>query len=222
MALKEEDILARLTAIEDGTVERKTISDWRDWSKAAVAFSNSLSDGQPGVLFVSVYDNGQIEEKTSNFEKLARNVSGELTNIYPPIYPTILVMEKDGKKFMAVIIYGSADRPHFAGKSYIRDGTQTREASEENIQEFIAQRNSKAAEILKWKNKEITVNVIQPERVRSVSERIAESSEGAILDCNQHWVTLQRSGGRVFTVSLRQIELSYDTEKKRLILEIYP
>jgi predicted HTH transcriptional regulator len=106
MTLTDEGILARLTAVEDGTVERKTSSDSRDWIKAAVAFSNSLENDQPGVLFIGVYDDGRIEDgKTQNFEKLQKLVSGELSNIYPPIYPTILVREKEGKKFMVAIIY---------------------------------------------------------------------------------------------------------------------
>src|SRR6266853_4118826 len=105
MALTDADILARLVATEDGTVERKTSSDNRDWIKAAVAFSNSLENDQPGVLFVGVFDDGRIQEGTINFEELQKRISGELSNIYPPIYPTILVREKDGKKFIAVIIY---------------------------------------------------------------------------------------------------------------------
>lgn len=220
--LTDTDILARLTAVEDSTVERKTVSDNRDWVKAAVAFSNTLEPDQPGVLFVGVYNDGRIQEPT-NFESLQRTISGELSNIYPPISPTILVREKDGKKFIAVIIYGSPERPHFAGKSYIRDGTQTREASERNIQLFITQRNSKAAEILKWKGREVTVHLIQPERVRTVQERIAESRDVTIVDCNEHWMTLSRATSvQKFAVSLKQVELSYDTERNRLIIEIYP
>src|SRR5258707_10556622 len=156
MALTDVDILARLVATEDGTVERKTFSDNRDWIKAAVAFSNSLENDQPGVLFVGVFNDGRIQDQgTKNFEELQKRISGELSNIYPPIYPTILVREKDGKKFIAVIVYGSPERPHFAGKSYVRDGTQTKKASETNIQVFIARRNIKREEILTWINKTV-------------------------------------------------------------------
>ena len=63
MMLSDSDILARLAAIEDSTVERKTFSDNRDWIKTAVAFSNSLAVGQPGVLFVGVYNDGNIQER---------------------------------------------------------------------------------------------------------------------------------------------------------------
>ena len=38
MNLSDEDILARLTAIEDFTVERKTINDSRDWDEGRAKF----------------------------------------------------------------------------------------------------------------------------------------------------------------------------------------
>jgi len=43
-----------------------------------------------------------------------KNLTGELTNIYPPINPTISVREKEGHKFIAVVIYGSKRKPHFS------------------------------------------------------------------------------------------------------------
>jgi hypothetical protein len=68
----DEDIVNRLTAVEDSTTERKPIADFRGWTKTAVAFSNSLAVGQPVLLFVGVKDDGTIEERQTNFEKLER------------------------------------------------------------------------------------------------------------------------------------------------------
>jgi hypothetical protein len=224
MALTDADILARLVATEDGTVERKTSSDNRDWIKAAVAFSNSLENDQPGVLFVGVFNDGRVQEGTTNFEELQKRISGELSNIYPPIYPTILVREKEGKKFIAVIIYGSPERPHFAGKSWVRDGTQTRDASEANIQEFIAKRNSKVAEILRWKDKAVTLHTLHPPEVALRVGRVANVISLMVHDCNSHWVTLKDAGNSPSRMSytLKRIELSFDHQKQSLLLEIYP
>jgi hypothetical protein len=224
MMLIDSDILARLTAIEDSTVERKTFSDNRDWIKTAVAFSNSLAVGQPGVLFVGVYDNGNIQDQTVNFEKMQKEVTGELGNIYPPIYPTIVVREKNGKKFIAVIIYGSTEKPHFAGKSFIRDGTSTIDASEENFRKFIAQRSGKVAEILRWRNKVVGVDQLHPEEAHHRVGRIASSSVAILHDCNEHWVTIRDSASppQLRSMSLRRVELNYDYDKDRLVLEIYP
>jgi hypothetical protein len=222
MSLTDADILARLVATEDGTVERKTFSDNRDWIKAAVAFSNSLQNDQPGVLFVGVFDDGRIQGRgATNFEELQKRISGELSNIYPPIYPTILVREKEGKKFIAVIIYGSPERPHFAGKSYVRDGTQTRDA---DIKDFIAKRNSKVAKILSWKDKTITLHTLHlPEAALRVG-RVATARRLIVNDCNSHWVTLKDAGNSPPQVSytLKRIELNFDHEKHCLLLEISP
>ena len=62
-----------------------------------------------------------------------------------------------GGEFLAVIVRGSENRPHFAGPSYIRDGTQTKEASGEQFTRLIAERSSKAREILKWRGMVVTV-----------------------------------------------------------------
>jgi hypothetical protein len=226
MTLTDEGILARLTAVEDGTVERKTSSDSRDWIKAAVAFSNSLENDQPGVLFIGVYDDGRIEDgKTQNFEKLQKLVSGELSNIYPPIYPTILVREKEGKKFMVAIIYGSSNPPHFAGKSYRRDGTNTVPASEEHIEQFIARRSSKISEMLKWKGKDITLTVFRPEIEWQKYGPVAGEFPATLVGCSQFCVTLKYFGaGQNLTNSfpLRRVEISFDNPKNRLGLEVYP
>lgn len=225
MALTDADILARVVATEDGTVERKTFSDNRDWIKAAVAFSNSLENDQPGVLFVGVFNDGRIQDQgTANFEELQKRISGELSNIYPPIYPTILVREKEGKKFISVIVYGSPERPHFAGKSYIRDGTQTKDASEINIQEFIAKRNSKVSEILRWRDKAVTLHILHPSDVAIRVGRIANARSLVVHDCNSHWVTLKDVGNSpaLKSYTLKRVELNFDHSKQCLLLEIFP
>jgi Putative DNA-binding domain len=227
VTLTEEDILARLTAIEDATVERKTSSDYRDWIKAAVAFSNSLENDQPGVLFIGVYNDGRIEEgRTQNFEKLQLRVSDELSNIYPPISPTILVRHKDKKTFLAVIVYGSPNRPHFAGKSYRRDGTQTVDASEEHLEQFVALRSSKVTEILKWKTKEITLTFLRPEVDWHRHGPVTHSGSGLLLDCNQFYITAKYKSGSAGELTsshpLSRVEISFDNRNGRLELNVLP
>lgn len=219
--LTDDDLFRRLTNIEDATVERKTWSDYRDWTKVACAFSNSLSVDQPGVLFVGVHDSGKIESKDVNVEEKLKNVTGELSNIYPPINPTILVREKEGQKFVAVIVYGSKNKPHFSGKSYVRKGTQTVDASEENLRGFIAQRSGKVAEILKWRGKRVHVKMVQPEHVHYTVGRIASDMMLLVMDCNEHWVSL--SDGQASTsYALNRIQLAFDSGKQLLVIEVMP
>src|SRR5580704_9920897 len=52
--LTDADILQRLTNVEDATVERKVASDLRDVVRTAVALSNSLPVGDPGIIFFGV------------------------------------------------------------------------------------------------------------------------------------------------------------------------
>ena len=181
--LSDEDIVSRLKNTEDSTVERKVVSDYRDCLKTAVGFSNSLPVDDPGIIFVGVFDDGRVQEN-NKLDSLERDVSKELNKIYPPIEPQLLVRkDESGKEFLAVIVRGSPNRPHFAGPSYIRDGSQTREASEPQFEQLIAERNSKVRYISKWKGKQIIYRYLEP---------TLRSEAGAVLtDCNQHFVVLE-------------------------------
>jgi predicted HTH transcriptional regulator len=222
MTLSDADILARLTAIEDGTTERKPYADSRGWVKTVVAFSNSLAIDQPGILFVGVNNDGTIQSQPTNFEDKQKAVTGEISNIFPPVNPTILVREKDGRQFIAVIVFGSRERPHFAGKSYVRSGTQTIEASEENLRQLKAQRSSKVAEILKWKDKVVVVNYLHPEDIHHRVGRVATSVRSIVDGCNEHWVTLKDSGNppERRSISIRRVELSFDYPGNHMVLEV--
>lgn len=223
--LTEADILMRLTNVEDATVERKTARDYRDCRKTAVAFSNSLPIDDPGIIYVGVFDDGRIEENNlASLESLLLKVSSEIARIYPPIYTQARVFEKDGKKFLAVIVRGSSNRPHFAGPSYVRDGTKTVEASESQFDKLIAERNSTAYEILRWKGKAITLT--QPVRELLVHGTTQWHPGGltsaTVIDCNQHFVTLENVAQASDRASypLRIVELSYDNGRKRLELRL--
>jgi predicted HTH transcriptional regulator len=222
MTLTDADILSRLTNIEDATVERKTMSDWRDWVKPAVAFSNSLPLDDPGIIYIGVYNDGRIEDKGIS-ETTVDKVTGELSNIYPPILPQILVREKDGKKFITVIVRGSPNKPHFTGQSYIRQGTRSVPASEKHFEELVAMRNSKVAQILKWQGREVTVELLNfEEEARKYKRRAERTGTAVLIECNQFYVTLVNEQKNLESAPLRRIELSFDHPNNRLKLEIYP
>jgi len=223
--LTDDDIFLRLENTEDNTVERKTKSDLRDCVKAAVAFSNSLAVGSPGIVYLGVYNDGRIEETPKEaFESLQKKLSGEISNIYPPIYPEMLVRSKGGKHFLAMVVYGSTEKPHFAGKSYIRDGTRTVATSENQFADLIARRNSKAAQILEWKNKAVTLDLLNTEETVRRMGRVASSIQKTVRDCNQFYLTVEDLNNvpKMESIPLRRIELSYDHAASRLKLEVYP
>jgi Putative DNA-binding domain len=220
--LTDSDILTRLRNIEDSTVERKSANDYRDCLKTAVAFSNSLPIDDPGCIFVGVSDDGTVQEG-SNLEALQKNVSKELSKIYPPIYPQMKVMrDANAEEFLAIIVRGSENRPHFAGPSYVRDGTQTVAASESQFKRLIAERNNKAYEVVRWKGKTITFT--QPMRECTVQGTTTWTRDkrvsATVIDSNQHYLTLESVARKSLRASypLRTIELNYDNARERLEL----
>jgi hypothetical protein len=143
----------------------------------------------------------------------------EIGKVYPSIYPQMKAMkDASGKEFLAVIVRGSADRPHFSGPSYVRDGTQTREASEQQFARLIAERSSKVREILKSRGNQITLLFPAVELPwvgggQGIKLR-DENVSACVLDCNQFYVTLQvvrsEKDSLLATIPLSQLELSFD------------
>ena len=212
-ALTDDDILLRLKNTEDSTVERKTANDLRDCLKTAVAFSNSLPFNDPGIIFVGVRNDGTVEDN-NNLESLQKKVSSEIAKVYPPIYPQMKAMkDASGKEFVAVIVRGSAERPHFSGPSYVRDGTQTKEASESQFAQLIAERSSKVREILKWKGQQITL--LHPTSAHTPHATIPHRAVSAhLLGCDQFCARLQimqsGSNSKLAAIPLSQVEVSFD------------
>lgn len=217
--LSNTDLLLRLTNFEDHFVERKTHGDSKDWLKTVVGFANSVPIGYPAVLFIGIRDNGEIEENV-NLDTLQKTLGKKLAETYPPIYYLPKVLSANGLQFLAVIVPGSESRPHFAGPSYIRSGSETKVASESQFQELIAQRQSKAYEILKWKFHPVTVDIYRHFSSPLVGP-IESSPIMQILDCTQFYVILN-SGGSSVSYPLNRIELSFDHGNNRLKLEIRP
>jgi|SRR5215469_6171507 len=222
--INDEDILLRLVNTEDSTVERKTASDYRDCRKTAVAFSNSLPVGDPGIIFVGVWDDGTPEER-NNLESLQKKVSEELNRIYPPIYPQIKVMKKGGREFLAIIVRGSENRPHFAGQAFIRDGTRSVPSSEKLFESLIAERTSKVREIRKWRGRAVTVDCTLPKNPYAAHVLGTSTGKltGTIVECNQFYVTFESVSkkGSLISFPLRQIEINYDHQSNCLALRLY-
>lgn len=142
---------------EDHLVERKTAKDQKDWKKTAVAFANSVPVGLPAVLYIGVRNNGEIETPQPNLDDIQRKFNSKMERVYPRIFYVPKIITENGRQALAVVIPGSDLRPHFAGLSYVRRGSESVSASEEQFAELIAQRNSKAREILLWKDEQCLV-----------------------------------------------------------------
>jgi len=215
--LSNEDLLGRLRSGEDHFTERKPFKDQDGWLRTAVAFANSAPIGWPAILFVGVTDSGEIQGDAVNLDELQKKLSSQISRAYPPIFhlPKIITDEK-GRCCLAVLIPGSADRPHFSGKAYIRVGSQSPESSEPQFSELIAQRQAKVYELLKWKDRLVTLEVwlqFPGDRPRLRPSR----GDTAVLNCTQFYLTfgaLDNSWRE--SASLGRVELSFDDRGNRL------
>ncbi len=214
--INDEDLLLKLHSFEDAFVERKTSGDSKDWLKTVVAFANSTPVGYPAVLFIGVKDNGTPEDRQVNLDSLQRTLSEQVAKAYPPIYYLTHILHVNGKQLLAVIIPGSSERPHFAGQSYVRDGSKSVRASKDQFDRLIAARNSKTYHILQWKDKTVLKG-----NIRRGEPRPSSFGSAVIADCNQFWVTL-KMGNDLFALPLQRIELSFDHNQNVLVLIEHP
>lgn len=220
--LRDEDILFRLTAFEDSFVERKTANDSKDWLKSVVAFANSTPVGDPAILFIGVRDDGTVEDGV-NLDSLQRTLSQRLAAAYPPIFFLPRVMQSGGKQFLAVIVPGSENKPHFAGQAFVRRRSETVASSESQFDTLVAERSSKVREIAKWKGKVVTFrrstekDLIAVHVLGSSGGRLA----GTIVDCNQFYLTAESltRKGNFISFPLRAVEIGFDHYNQ--CLELY-
>lgn len=216
ITLDDGDIARLRVSSEDHFVERKSFGDWKkDCVKTVVAFANSAPIGRPAFLFIGVKDDGAIEANNQNLDSIQKTLADQLRSIYPPVYYVANAMTEADGSYLVVIVYGSEERPHFAGHSYIREGSQTVAASEEQFRRLIAQRQSKSRALLDWKDKAVTVERVEP---RSTGGPSRSSSTATIVDCNQFYVTLSNEGKR-YSYALSEIEVNFDHVANRLKVE---
>jgi len=220
--LSDQELLLRLRNFEDNFVERKTSGDSRDWLKTVVAFANSTPVGYPAVLFIGVKDDGTPEEKPVNLDSLQKTFGEKIGEAYPTIYCLTKILNVEGKQILAVIVPGSAERPHFAGPAYVREGSKSVKASKQQFDVLIASRNSKTYEILKWAGKNISVNFVKAERIQLPDMTVAARSGEVILSgCNQFYVTFSWGSIR-HSVPLGRVTISFDNANNRLELQVLP
>lgn len=205
--ITDEDLFLKLGNTEDNFVERKRFSDHKEWTRTVVAFANSCPIGFPGILFIGAYDNGAVEQPRDpvNLDSLQKKLAERLGEAWPPIYYLPKVLRRDGQEVLAVLVPGSSQRPHFAGHSFVRVGSETKKASEEQFANLIVQRSSKARELQKMIGKPITWEMVGGRK---------GNAQAVLLDCNQFFIT---ADGGTYKVCwpLEWVTISYDPANQR-------
>jgi predicted HTH transcriptional regulator len=208
----KQELLNLISNQEDNFIERKleSVKD-KDIRKTIVAFANSVPEPKIAVLFIGVSNDGLIQGVTNpdNFQKRIRDICEN--DCYPPIDFKTEVLEKDNKSIVAVIIPPSKDRPHFSGLPYIRKGSESVKAPRELFEEMIASRNSKTYEILKWKDKLVTVINENTLETSSSYYAYAHKVEG----CTAHSVQLFNiNSHKHISIPLEDIKLCKDRKRR--------
>jgi hypothetical protein len=112
--------------------------------------------------------------------------------------------------------------PHFAGAAYIRQGSESVIASEKVFDDLIKRRIDKVHEILKWKDKIITVTALGKKlgSTKPISSPMhRESCECSIEDCTPYYVRLRNIvNDQYISEPLESVSISYDEKKYRLML----
>jgi len=185
-----------------------------------VAFANSAQPNKPGILYVGVNNDGEILQPKAP-ESWQHEITAWGNGCFPelPVIPRTLT--KDSKEFLAVVVPLSEARPHFARPAFKRQGAKTIPVSQQEIDEWIAFRNSKVRFILEKKGE---IVLIQQRRSATISPASSLNGEHTVLDCKSHFVTLKKTvTGGVFTHPLITIELKMnDVKPGQLMLLMQP
>jgi hypothetical protein len=122
-------------------------------------------------------------------------------------WTTKATLRKDGREFLAVIVPGSPDKPHFTGKSYVRVGPETRDASEDQFNRLIADRTSVGRVLRELVGKNIVTRVV------------GAIGKAVLLDYNQHFVTVgYETQQRCYPIS--KITINFAPHEKLYLLEV--
>jgi hypothetical protein len=226
--LVNEHLIARMKDHEDSFVEFKPESG--DFKKTIVAFANSVPPGRDAVLYVGVGDDRKPlgVNNTDSLQKKIRKFCKE--QCYPEIEFTTEILRIQDLSVLAIIVPYSPKKPHFAGPAWIRMGTESVRASESLFDDLITSRHAKAEELLKYKDKDVTVvsakeNPGRPE-FRQIISGTDISKGPTSYTCQVETVTpffarfRFASDGRHFSEPLGNIVISFDERQSRPLILI--
>jgi len=193
--ISDTDIIKRLVSAEDSYLEKKSLGDMKDVVKTCVAFANTCpAEGPAGILCFGVREDGTIADGPQNFESMTQKIRDKLSQVYPSIEFRTRIITKDERRFLAVIVPGSSNGPHFSGPAYVREGSSTIVANEELFSRIIDKRERKVREILKWKDKRILMRRYVLHPAPNQQRNPWAYSDAKVVDCTAEWLQLEIGG----------------------------
>lgn len=222
-----DKLLSRLWNKEDNFTERKPAGvNAAEIRKTLVAFANSLPDGQTGVLYIGVSDNGTIAGVAApdSIQKTVRKICEQ--DCYPPIVPSCVVLSEQEREIVAVEISPSTSRPHFSGPAFVRVGSETVKATNAVYVDLLTSHCSHAGQLLKLKGGTVTtwtINKVLGNPKPVASSLFNAKQECKVLEVTPAFVKLEILGAnKVVSEPISNIQLSHDDEKHRPLLIIKP
>lgn len=216
--ITETRLLERLRNGEDNFVERKVIGQQKKVLRVAVSFANSAPVGIPCVIFFGVNDDGTLEGKNFDTDAFQKAINSILENTYPRVPYQQKTLHVGSEQIVAVIVIGSELRPHFAGHAYVRRGSESIDASHEQLDLLIAQRSGKMYRLAQNINKPMTLNTKFNQGNRTFT---MTKEAGTIQDCNESWVTVHRQSmdpPQLFSFPLATVDIGWDHQHRRIEL----
>jgi hypothetical protein len=140
-----------------------------------------------------------------------------MESVYPPIYCATRTVTENNRECLAVIVPGSAAKPHFGGPAYLRDGSKTVVASSSQYDALLASRIDKTCELQRWVNRTVTLELFTHRG--GVANSVTKNSvDGVVIACNQFYLTVKYNNV-LSSFPLSRVDLSYDHQRDRLTIE---
>jgi hypothetical protein len=203
---------------EDYLLERKTENDLKDLLKTMVAFANSVVPGHTAVILIGERNDGSAEG-VSNADNIQKRVRQEADKIYPAIIWQSKVYERDGKQCVRVEIEHSGDTPHFGGPAWVRRGSETVKASDDEFQRLIDIRSSVVRELSKWLDATVTFVTIT---IHWSGQRYSGSDDAHLRFVNSFFATFEYRNQK-YSYPLKDLMISWDDRRNilKIIVEQY-
>jgi predicted HTH transcriptional regulator len=196
---------------EDYLLERKTENDLKDLLKTMVAFANSLAPGHTAVILIGEKDDGTVQG-VSNADAIQKKVRQEAKKIYPDVIWRSTVYQKNDEQCVRVEIEHSGNTPHFGGPAWVRRGSVTVRASDEEFQRLVDIRGSVVRELAKWLDKNLSFIARTTYDTGSTFEH---TDDAQLRLVNSFFATFEYRNKK-HSYPLKDLTISWDDEKGRL------
>ena len=218
-----EQIDELLEAEESEALERKKSIDNRRVKQAIIAFANDQADRERGWLILGQAPDKEIIGLKGGADEIQRKISDiARTQCFPAIPISIEVVERQGKQLAIVEVRRSHARPHFEGRSWVRMGSTTRQATDAEVTLMrAAESDRKVALVSKWFNEgrtEIKFWVLPAPG--SPLARSPETFITKIEEVTSDWIVIDK-GGRKMGIPFIEFNVGYDPHEDRLVIRYH-